>query len=84
MSKKKKSLQVEQVEQREEKPQAESILIRNNLNQLVSFNIKKADGSMIGVQIDANSFIHWKKLLDYGPDANRLFKRKVLRLEIGK
>jgi hypothetical protein len=84
MSKKKKP-QVEQVECKEEKPQVpDNILIRNNLNQLVAFNIKKPDGSLIGVQIDANSSLVWKKLPDYGPDTDRLIKRKVLRLEIDK
>ena len=85
MSKKKKPQidQPEKVEQRES-PQAETIFIRNNLNQLISFNIKKENGTLIGVQIDANSSIQWRKLPDYGPDTDRLIKRKVLRLEIGK
>jgi hypothetical protein len=61
-----------------------SIQIRNNLNQLITFGIKRNDGRMIGVQIDANAILTWEKLPDYGPEFDRLVKRKVLRLESDK
>jgi hypothetical protein len=61
-----------------------TIVIRNSLNQLIPFNIKRADGKLIGIQLDANAFIVWPKLPDYGPDFDRLMKRKVLRFEMGK
>jgi hypothetical protein len=88
MSKKKSIIKSEQSEQSGQVDRVEVppkvISIKNNLNQLVSFSIKRPDGSMIGIQIDANSSVQWKKLPDYGPDVERLIKRKTLRLESGK
>jgi hypothetical protein len=65
-------------------PKPDEIQIKNNLNQLVAFNIMSESGRLMGVQIDANSTMTWRKLSNYGPDFDRLMKRKVLRLETGK
>ncbi len=59
----------------------EYVHIKNNSNQVVAVNIRKKDGKLIGIQLDANASRQWPKLSDYGPDASRLIARKVIRLD---
>lgn len=58
-----------------------TVLIKNTMNQVVSFSVRRPDGKLAGVMINANSSVVWPELSDYGPEVSRLIKNKVLRVE---
>lgn len=49
------------------KAPAPIVRLKNNLNQMIPLNIRKADGSSVGIEIPARSEIIWPDV-NLGPD----------------
>lgn len=63
-----------------EKPEVASVTITNRTQQVLSVEIRGADGKLHGVQILARKSIIWPKQEDYGADVNIKLRRKLISI----
>lgn len=61
------------------KPKKSGIRLKNNLNQMVPVNLRRKDGTTVGIEIPSRSEVEWPDV-ELGPDATVKVGKKYLTI----